>query len=103
LWIFHFVKYAYLQGGSDISGTLSKLHYSIKKSSFLSILSLQTISALCQTICKNKQTHSGIDELAGTFKRRDFLRTSRGRTEKQMMSYRDINKNTVYDVKRKLD
>jgi hypothetical protein len=28
-----------VQGGSDISGTLSKFHYSIKKSSFLLILS----------------------------------------------------------------
>ncbi len=66
-----------LQGGSDISGTLSKLHYSIKKSSFLFILSQQTISAVCRTICKNKQAHFGKDELTRTSKRRDCLWTSR--------------------------
>jgi hypothetical protein len=66
-----------IQGGSDISGTLSKLHYSLKKSSFLLILSRQNISAVCQAISKNKQTHSGKDELTGSSKSRDCLRTSR--------------------------
>jgi hypothetical protein len=80
----HFRPFTFstLQGVSDISGTLSKLHYSIKKSAFLLILSQQTISAVCRTICKNKQTHFGKDELAGTSKRRDCLWTSR-RTDRE--------------------
>ncbi len=55
---------ATVQGGSDIFGTLSKLHYSNKKSSYLLILSRQNILAVCQAISKKKQTHSGKDELA---------------------------------------
>ena len=44
-----------LQGGSDISGTLSKLHRCINISYFLVILSHQTVSASCRTINKKKQ------------------------------------------------
>jgi hypothetical protein len=48
-----------LQGGSDISGTLSKLHIPTgKKIIFLIIILRKTISALCRSRNENKQTHS---------------------------------------------
>jgi hypothetical protein len=65
------------RGGSDISGTLSKLHHCIKKSYFPLILSSQTVSAGWPIIDKNTQTHSGKDEPAGSHKSRDSLWTSR--------------------------
>jgi hypothetical protein len=45
-----------IQGGSDISGTLSKLHRCIKKSYFLLILSHKTVLALFRSGNKIKQT-----------------------------------------------
>jgi hypothetical protein len=51
-----------VQGGSDISGTLSKLHHCIKKSYFSLIFSRQNVSAGCPIIDKNKQILSGKDE-----------------------------------------
>jgi hypothetical protein len=44
----------YIQGGSDISGTISKLHRYIKKSYFLLIILLKSISAVCRRV--NKKT-----------------------------------------------
>jgi hypothetical protein len=49
----------YVQGGSDISGTLSKLHHCIKKSYFLLIISHKTVLALFRSGNKNKQTRYG--------------------------------------------
>jgi hypothetical protein len=49
----------FIQGGSDISGTLSKLHHRIKKSYFLLIISHKTVSALFRRGNKKKQTRSG--------------------------------------------
>ncbi len=66
-----------IQGGSDISGTLSKLHHCFKKSHFSLILSRLTVSECWWIINKNKQTHSGKDEPAGRHKSRESLRTSR--------------------------
>jgi hypothetical protein len=48
----------YVQGGSAISGTLSKLHRRNKKSNFLLIISHKTVSALFRSGNKNKQTLS---------------------------------------------
>ncbi len=70
-------KWHTVQGGSDISGTLSKLHRSIKNTYFSLILSRQTVSAVFKIINKKKKTHSGQDRTAGSHKRRDSLRTSR--------------------------
>jgi hypothetical protein len=50
---------ALVQGGSDISGTLSKLHCCIKKSYFLLIISHKTVLALFRGGNRNKQTGSG--------------------------------------------
>jgi hypothetical protein len=44
-----------LHGGSDISGTLLKLHRRIEKSFFLLFISCSTVSALCRSGNKNKQ------------------------------------------------
>jgi hypothetical protein len=48
----------YVQGGSDISGTLSKLHRRSKKSYFLLIISHKTVSALFRSGNENNQTLS---------------------------------------------
>jgi hypothetical protein len=48
-----------VQGGSDKSGTLSKLHRRIKKSHFLLIISRKTVLALLRSKNKTKQTHCG--------------------------------------------
>ena len=47
-----FIACLLLQGGSNISGTLSKLHHCIKKSYFSLILSRQTVSADCPSQIK---------------------------------------------------
>jgi hypothetical protein len=60
-------KFLKVQGGSDISGTLSKLHSRIKKSSFLLIILLKTVSALCRSGKKNKQKLSAKDESTGSY------------------------------------
>jgi hypothetical protein len=49
-----------IQGGSDISGTLSKLHHRNKKSYFLLIISHKTVSALFRRGNKKKKARSGI-------------------------------------------
>jgi hypothetical protein len=48
-----------VQGGSDISGTLSKLYCRIKKSYFLLVISHKSFSALFRSGNIKKQTHSG--------------------------------------------
>ena len=74
--IYRDIIYA-LQGGSDISGTLSKLHCHIKKLLFWKILLPQTVPAVCQSINKNKKTHSSKDKSTGSYKSRDSLQTLR--------------------------
>ncbi len=66
-----------IQGGSDISGTLSKLHCRIEKHFFLSILLLQTVSAVCRSINTNNNTHSSKVESTGSYKSRDSRWPSR--------------------------
>jgi hypothetical protein len=52
-----------VQGGRDISGTLSKLHCRIEKHFFIYSFMLQTVSAVCRSINKNNNTHSSkVDE-----------------------------------------
>jgi hypothetical protein len=48
----------YVQGGKNISGTLSKLHHRIKKSYFLLIISHKTFSAHFRRGNKKKHTRS---------------------------------------------
>jgi hypothetical protein len=62
-----------VQGGSDISGTLSKLHSRIKKSSFLLIILHKTVSALCKSGKENKQKLSAKDESTGSYESCDSL------------------------------
>jgi hypothetical protein len=52
-----------IQGGSDISGTLSKLHHRIKKSTVLLIISHLSVSVLFRSGNKNKRTHSSKNKL----------------------------------------
>ncbi len=56
-----------IQGGSDISGPLSKLHCHIKKLLFWKILLPQTAPAVCRSINKNKKTHSSKDKSTGSY------------------------------------
>jgi hypothetical protein len=78
---------AFLQGGSDISGTLSKLHCHIKKNICLKFFFPKIILAVCRSINKKKKTLSSKDVLTGSFKSRDSLRTSRRTYHKEIMSY----------------
>ncbi len=66
-----------VQGGSDISGILSKLHCHIKKILFWTILLPQTVSGVYRSINKNKNTHSSKDKSKGRYKSRDSLQTLR--------------------------
>jgi hypothetical protein len=52
----NFLPRIIIQGGSDISGTLSKIHCHIKKLFKKKILLPQTHSAVCRSINKNKKT-----------------------------------------------
>jgi hypothetical protein len=88
-----------VQGGSDISGTLSKLHRRIKKSTFLLIISCLTVSALCRSGNKNKQTHSGKNKSTRSYETYHSLQASRrGRTMRKIMNYEDIKKGTVLEI-----
>jgi hypothetical protein len=78
LWLCnHSILDFLIQGGSGISGTLSKLHCHIKKILFWTILLPQTVSAVCRSINKNKNTHSSKDKSKGSYKSRDSLQTLR--------------------------
>ncbi len=87
-----------VQGGSDISGTLSKLHRSIIKSYFSLILSRQTVSPVCRIINKtNRHILAKINQQEATRAETVFgLRA--GRTSKEVSitiySYGDFRKNT---------
>ncbi len=82
-----------IQGGSDKSGTLSKLHRRIKKSTFLIIISCWTVSALCRSRNRNKQTHSGKNKSTRSYETYHSLQVSRrGRTMRKIMNYEDIKK-----------
>ncbi len=67
----------HVQGGSDISGTHSKLQCHIKKILFWTIILPQTVSAVFRSINKNKNTHSSKDKSKGSYKSRDSLQTLR--------------------------
>ncbi len=66
-----------IKGGSDISGTLSKLHRHIKKFLFWKFLLPETVSDVCRSINKNKKTHSRKDKSTGSYKSRDSLQALR--------------------------
>ncbi len=91
-----------IQGGSDISGTLSKLHCHIKQLFFLTILLPQTFSAIFRSINKNKKTHSGKDNSTGSYKSCYSLRTSRRTYCEEVMSNGNIKKSTAYDAEKSL-
>jgi len=61
----------HIQGGSDKSGTLSKLHRHIKKFLFWKFLLPQTVSAVCRSINTNKKTHFRKDKSTGSYKSHD--------------------------------
>jgi hypothetical protein len=86
----------HIQGGSDISGTLSKLHHRLKKSTFLLIILRKTVSAICRSGNKNKQTHSGKNKSTRSYETCHSLQASRrGSTMRKIMNYEDIKKSTV--------
>jgi hypothetical protein len=60
-----------VQGGSDISGTLSKLHCRIEKHFFLLIILHQIVSAICRSINKNNNTDWSKVESTGSYNSRD--------------------------------
>jgi hypothetical protein len=63
------------------------------------ILSLQTASAVCRTINKNKRTLSGTDDQQGAKRAGIVSGLCAGRTVDETMSYGDFNKNPVYEDK----
>ncbi len=89
----------YIQRGSDISGTLSKLHRCFKKTYFLLILVLQTISAACWTINKNKRTGHipAKTNQQGATRAGIVFGLHARRTMNETVSYGDFNKNTFYN------
>jgi hypothetical protein len=93
----------HIQGGSAISGTLSKLHCHIKKLFFKTILLPQTFSAIFRSINKIKKTHSGKDKATGSYKSRYSLRTSRRTYCEEVMSYENIKKSTAYYAEKKFE
>jgi hypothetical protein len=87
-----------LQGGSDISGTLSKLHHCIKNFYFSRILLRQTVLAGCPIIhIKNRHIPAKMSQLevirAGIV---SGLRA--GRTVKVIMSNGDFSKQTLFEM-----
>ncbi len=66
-----------VQGGSDISGKIFKFHRRIKKSTFLRIISRQTVSALFRSGNKNKQTHSSKNKSTRSYETCHSLQASR--------------------------
>jgi hypothetical protein len=84
------------KGGSDISGTLSKLHHCIKKSYFSLILSRQTVSAGWPIIDKTKgHSPAKVNQLEAI--RAGIVSGLRdGHTVKVIMSYGDFSKKTFF-------
>jgi hypothetical protein len=62
--------YTFIQGGSDISGTLSKLYSRIKKWLFFTNYFAETVSYVCPSVNKLNQTSSGKDVSTGKYKNR---------------------------------
>jgi hypothetical protein len=62
-----------IQGGSDISGTISKLHRCVKKYSFLLIFSAKASQLSAETIIVNKQSYSSKNESTGRHRSRESL------------------------------
>jgi hypothetical protein len=70
----------HIQGGSDISGTISERHRCIKNSFFFKLITfLQSVSADGRSVNKNKQTHLGKDELTGSYNSHDSLCSTTGK------------------------
>jgi hypothetical protein len=93
----HCINYKqHIQGGSDISGTLSKLHHCIKKSYFSLNLSRQTVSAGCPIIEKTNR------HIPAKINKREAIRAGivsglrAGCTVKVIMSYGDFSKKTFF-------
>jgi hypothetical protein len=87
-----------IQGGSDISGTLSKLHHCIKKLYFSLILLRQTVSAGCPIIhIKNRHIPAKMSQLEAI--RAGIVSGLRaGGTVKVIMSYGDFSKQTFFEM-----
>ncbi len=67
----HICVQLHIQGGSDKSGPLSKLHCRIEKHFLLLIILHQIVSAICRSINKNNTTHWSKVESTGSYKSRD--------------------------------
>ena len=87
-----------LQGGSDISGPLSKLHRHNKKSYFLLIISHKTFSALLRSGNINKQTHSGKYKSTGSYESCHCLQAPRRAYCERDYEHEDIQRGTIQDV-----
>jgi hypothetical protein len=87
-----------IQGGSDISGTLSKLHCRIKKSYFLLIISHKTFSALFRSGNINKQTHPGKNKSTGSYESCHCLQAPRRTYCERDYEHEDIKRSTVQGV-----
>jgi hypothetical protein len=81
-----------IQGGSDISGTLSKPHRCIKETYNFPYYFAQTVSALHISGNKNKQTQSGKGKSIGSYESCDSLLYGlrAGWTLKEIMRLEDM-------------
>ncbi len=84
-----------IQGGSDISGPLSKLHRHSKKSYFLVIISRKTFLALFRSGNIKKQTHSGKYKSTGSYESCHCLQASRRAYCERDYEHEDIKRSTV--------
>ncbi len=81
LWNSRYIQYVpcaskYLQGGSDISGTLSMLHRCFNIIFFITFFR-KIVLAVYRNRYKNKKSHSGKDESTGRHRSRDSLQALR--------------------------
>jgi hypothetical protein len=80
-----------------------KASLSHKKIIFLKTLLPQTVSAVCRSINKNKNTHSGKDKSTGSYKSHYSLRISRRTYCEEIMSYGNIKEGTAYNAEKKFE
>jgi hypothetical protein len=87
-----------VQGGSDKSGTLSKLHHRSKNNFFKLIFSLKTVSSLLRSGNKNKQILSSIYQSTGSCESCHSLQASRRAYRGRDYEHEAIKRRTVQVV-----